>query len=73
MLALLKAKSKMTLEQKPRTKYDALLPSKRMKPDPAASQPMKDIEEAKQPLNEKDKRKKKIAPHLLEKYEKEQE
>ena len=73
MLALLKSKSKYSIEHNPRKKFEVLSPSKRMKPDPAQAQPMQDVEEAKEPLKEKDKRRKKIAPQLIERFDQEQD
>ena len=51
MLALLKQKSQLRLVQKPRKKYEALIPAKRIKPNPGADVIMARAEEAKEGLN----------------------
>ena len=50
MLILLKQKSKVSIQKKPRTVHQALVPSKRLKANPSANVNMASAEEAKEPM-----------------------
>ena len=69
MVALLKQKSKIQVQQKPRVKYPVKNIFKKHKPDPSLSQSQKDVAKSMFDSEMTDKTVKKIQPTVLEQYE----
>ena len=68
MLNLLKQKTRVSIAQKSRKKYDVLLPAKRMKPNPDEEMKGEEAGSLKPPTSQSQMRRNKITPTIIERY-----